>query len=286
MKDIFSGGLSALSSSIVLSVITYVLIEKPILKFIRTKKQLLLFCFIFYTLIYGTSKFLENHTYQSGPVSQKVKELDTAFRDFNQNPSRPSNWTLEDDFQLNFAFTRPTISEFLNCQKIAKNKYSSTDFLYTRICETVKSNSTMNLTAVITGNSHALTASPIIHFDRRFNKVIKVSANGCVFPSDIRKRCKYIIDGSLQVIERVKPDIVFVFASHFGLLASSFRNGNEEDHQFMKFKNAISEISKHTKAIIISGADVKFPLYITPEYLRRRANGLDIESLKFPRDVS
>lgn len=272
--------------SVVLSIVAYILIEKPILKFITTKKQLLLFCFIFYGLIYGTSKALENYTYQSGPISPKIEDLSMAFRDFNQTPSKPLNWTLEDDFQLNFAFTRPGISRFLNCQRIAMEKYLSADLLHTPVCVTVKNDSTMNLTGVIIGNSHALTTSPIIHFDKRFKRIFKISANGCIFPNDKTRHCKNTIAGGFQIIKNVKPDIVFVLMAYFGQLASDLQNENGEDGPFMILNNTISEISKYTKAIIIGGADVKFPLDITPEYLRRRANGLDIESLKFPRKVS
>ncbi|KAE9548103.1 hypothetical protein FO519_008686 [Halicephalobus sp. NKZ332] len=153
---------------------------------------------------------------------------------------------------------------------------------YLRFCETRNPRSTQNLTALVLGNSHCLAVGPIINQDKRFSTVVRVSGDTCHFPSRAKREfCNDMITMDFEILEKLKPDIVFLFFAYVGKMIETPKTKiTAKDPRFLYLNNTIAKMSKYTKAIIINDIDIRFPYSVTKVFLRRKRKGLETDSLK------
>ncbi|KAE9555541.1 hypothetical protein FO519_001212 [Halicephalobus sp. NKZ332] len=286
MNVSITAGLGAFSLSLSLAALAYIYIERPILNLSISKTQLLFYCSILCLLINRSPPLLKDFVYKPGPMSPEINRIFHVLHDLDKPLSKPYNWTLADYFYLSLRLYTDRIEPYLNCSH--NSLYSEKVLLHkSKWCETIREDSTRNLTAIILGNSHAARSSPIIHANKIFRRVIRISDSGCHFPKEDRpygyENCKNIVPFSFEIVEKVKPDIVFIFMGYLGRMLEPVKMNVKDDWAFRALNETVTKISKFTKAIILTHEDLKFGPEIIPEFVRRRVHRLDIDFMKYPR---
>jgi peptidoglycan/LPS O-acetylase OafA/YrhL len=287
-KSVFTyfDGFLLFMTSILLSQIVHVIIEKLILKICNGYRNLII-CLV---ILYACSIYIPEQISLANDkvIVEKVKNQSPSMLtldlwkqalDFNHAMIIPPNWTTKNDIEFAEKLRGEYMGGAVICKERKTIRLKKSSLMY---CE-VMGNPNGTLVGLSVGNSFSMNIVPAISSNPLFKRVINVFGNSAPFPAHNEFE-RYIVD---KLIKTLKPDITFLVQRYYSKYYWNTPISKIKDHPEFKHWNAIlKEIENYTSAIIINKEQIVFPYDISQEYIRRKFNNLPIESkLKNPVSV-
>uniref|UniRef100_A0A7E4VD16 Acyl_transf_3 domain-containing protein n=1 Tax=Panagrellus redivivus TaxID=6233 RepID=A0A7E4VD16_PANRE len=242
--------------SISLAYVFHNLVEMPLLSLCQARSYATVLLIIIFGVIHTVLPFIGvayppiRLDLASRP---QAEALYNSARNFYAPLALPYSWSPFDEIAVVHAMNKAQCVPWdLGCANDTR------PFPNTRYCQTTRTTSTKNLTAVVIGNSHAVCFSPIMHESKLYKSVTTVGVYSCPLPPEAAtyKKCSPGWDLAIKTIEEVRPDIVYFVNMYFGRIYSPIKGNAKDDDIVKNFNNALEHISNFTKHIIMTSPAV------------------------------